>query len=219
MAKRLSRSQRLIYYSALVERDGDSCHFCSAAPTRVHGLEIHHKNGDAHDWRGPNLTLACKSCNVSEGNQRRRKSLHRNLTQARIHRVPPSDHLESEREKIAALQDEIDLTDASAETRLGRLYERRFLSWLEAYVAEEGQVRLPDAINWGAQVAGCGVQTTTRYCRKLGTPYDRFERFVDANGQVLLRLRVSVPIEERLDGHRLTRWGPEVKIRNTSQGR
>ena len=49
----------------------------------------------------------------------------------------------------------------------GALYEKKFRTWILAYLGEHKTIELGDAVNSGTEIAGCSQQSKTKYLKRM----------------------------------------------------
>jgi hypothetical protein len=171
MPNRYSKVLRAWIYRFLVLRDGAKCHWCGKIPAALKGLsaailllkvspelEIDHVDGNKKNDDPSNLVLACKTCNVTRGNQMR---------------PSPSDCVEREREnsyKVKSVLKQVvnySNADTPATTQLNYFYETDYKTYVINRVFKESTVAKEDLIFAGSQHVGCSVQAARNYIGQL----------------------------------------------------
>lgn len=135
------------WYPKLVKRDGERCSICGRRPPEVY-LEIDHKDGDSKNnpLDGSNYQLLCRHDNRKKNPRGKGRG---------------SSKLRSDSIDTAA--------PTSAEFRKNQIAEPLFRHWLHEQMRtiKPARITLAEAINSGAEVAGCSTITIKRYLSKL----------------------------------------------------
>lgn len=176
MGKRWStKNLRLWVYRYLVARDGEQCVLCERKPTKRISLDVSHIDNNPKNDDPDNLCLLCHSCNA-------RMKLCKATEKARLIRykcalhvcVCVNGHKNANRENDrhdygvnSQIKELIDYSAGTQEMKANALFERDFREWLLALVGEYGSYPKQEAINTGAERAGCSPATTKRYLEKL----------------------------------------------------
>jgi hypothetical protein len=179
MPRRFGELTRLFVYAYLCERDSEKCSQCGKIPTVLYDgqqsispasrikLEIDHINENPHDNRFSNLRLLCKQCNIAMRNKIHLKK-YSALNNER-ERVRKEGNVST---RIIKQVVDYDDPDAPATMRANARYELVFRTWLLGLLREREFVKKSDAINGGAEIAGCSPVTAERYLKKLTNPFN-----------------------------------------------
>lgn len=144
------------WYDILIEEEGGHCKICGRSLPDVY-LEVDHKDGNPkHDVRS-NVQLLCRSCN--------RKKNPRGKARRNAH---PFNYKASEKPRIS-----------TAEFQTNKRAEPLFRKWLLAMVKKHRRIPTEDAINGGAEYAGCSQITCRRYLQKLCSITGAFREVYD----------------------------------------
>jgi len=218
MAKRLSPAANQITYDFIVQRDGPKCRNCLLPPPQFEGRskrgeivvtygrhDIDHKNNDAGDWRPDNLQLLCRSCNVSK--QRAWETylsvpeplrppfeewFHTDTGASRNSpRVCAQDDLfrpsESPTERVRRIVGHHD--EAGPVFHVSVLCEARFRAWMFDALSERILMLKVEAVNGGAEHAGCSPETARRYLAKMCSIAGPLTTIRNQYGRLLVTLR------------------------------
>jgi hypothetical protein len=181
--RRWAPKTRAIIIDALTARDGPTCAICHAKPTLP--LEVDHR-----DPTGPatfaNLRLLCKGCNLA----RRRKPVGSKDRGINVR------ERERETERQLTLKEAPSPTDqakqaipyanGSPEMAASTYFEINYRSW----VITNAPMLKTDAINAGAEVVGCSIETAERYLRKLTSTAGPLKSVQDAQGTNTIHRRL-----------------------------
>jgi len=123
------------------------------------------------------MRLLCRRCNVARENRRRAKN--------------PSVQEEREREnpRTRVLKQAIPYHEGSAEMQANFLFEIDYRSWLLKFMDEYEFITKKEAINAGAEVAGCNPTTSAKYLAKLTSLAGPLTETKDMTGEVVILYR------------------------------
>ncbi|MEE8465912.1 MAG: HNH endonuclease signature motif containing protein [Dehalococcoidia bacterium] len=152
--RRWAASTRKVIIGLIIARDGPGCRLCHRLESNlVHPLEIDHIDPDGPD-DAANLRLLCKPCNLA----RRRPPAPRGKERGIIEREQPPKLSPTEQAKRA-----LPYAEGSPEMKAATWFENTYRSWVSSNVP----MPRSEAINGGAEAAGCSPETATRYLAKL----------------------------------------------------
>ena len=173
MPGRWSTATRAWVYRYLCLRDGEFCQLCRYVPTPRNGLDIDHIDRNINNNVQSNLRLLCRSCNVAEGNKKRRH-------------IPSVTQRERENPSTRIVKSSVVYRDGSAEMQANYLFELNYRNWLNAYIDENGFIPKKEAINAGAEVVGCNPTTSAKYLAKLTSVVGPLAEMKDMLGEVII---------------------------------
>ena len=221
-----STAQRMELYTRLVQRDGPLCANadCLAYPTSSSGHDIHHIDHDPSNNQFSNRCLLCKTCNRSRndrpdasmnlliGQPGKMVGLHVQNSRA----VPPErkreitngyahlDYLPPGR-----VQAIVSYRSGSPEMQANHFFKPRYQQWLTEQI-EQGPITKQEAIDAGAFVVQCNVQTAGRLLRPLVSGQGPFELVKDYEGTEYVQIK-PVPILARSTNGRTSGSPPATK--------
>ena len=185
VSNRFQNNVREWIYKYLAVRDGEKCLLCGALPG-ADPLEIDHSDANPLNNAPDNLHLLCKKCNLS------------------LRKVTPKEHLEMisihsannvrERERTHGnpatelAQTLIDYNSGSVPMQAAKYFEVRFRQWVLDQVNRLGMIPKQDAVNSGAEVIGCSIQSIERYLVKLTSSAGALQ-VINSGNQILLMRR------------------------------
>lgn len=168
---RMNSRNRQKHYGSLVLRDGEQCRICGRRPPEV-GLVIDHIDNDNGNNDFGNLQLLCQSDNVRKNP--RGKACGKMMSPMRV----GGEVLDRPR-------------PASAEFERNLRAEPRFRHWLIARLRAGTACSLREAVDAGAEYAGCSQTTIERYLKKMSSSEGPVDLCKDAAGMVTVYLKES----------------------------
>lgn len=164
---RLSKRQRDKTYKILAERDGDQCRICGV-PGTVKQLVVDCVDNSGDHSDPENLQLLCSSDNTRKN--------PRGLGRFNPRRPKTTEDFELKRVGTIEMQRNLEA-------------EPRFRHWLHEQVKLHEEILLSEAINAGAEFAGCSQQTVKRYIDKAASSVGPFMLEKNGDGNAALRFK------------------------------
>jgi len=186
MANRFQIRQHEIAYNFIAARDGEYCLICRKKPPAVK-LQIDHADNNPDNWNPENLHLLCQKHNL----EMRGKTVaeHKRLIRTYSANNERERARERGREGTSQVRDLVDFRNASPEMKANSYYEVRYRDWLLTIIREQGFITKQEAVNSGAEVAGCSPLTANRYLAKLTSSVGPLKTRKDATGTVIVEWR------------------------------
>jgi len=189
--KRFSVPVRNALFSQISEREGSWCIHCGYWPARdgpetsENELEIHHADNDIHNWEVENLHILCNKCNlefrkypVDVQIKMIKTDCDRNMYVAQERKMISNTEL---------LRKSIDCTDARPELKITSLCEVKFRTFALREVDRVGALTREQLTDAGAEEAGCTIDTTAKYLRKLTSYRGPLESHKTESGTIITR--------------------------------
>lgn len=154
-----SRTRKRLY-PLLVKRDGERCAICRGHGTTL-TLVIDHVDNDNSNNDPANVQLVCRKCNLE-------KNPRGGLNQSPIY--VDTNAYESRKRPSPELQRNMDCEPA-------------FRRWLYRKVKTKGRIEFHDAVNAGAEKAGCSQATIVRYIQKVTSSEGIYQVVPDLEGE------------------------------------
>ena len=179
MPRRWAPKTKALIHSLLLDRDGPLCSLCHTDPTEP--LQIDHIDPTGPD-HAKNLRLLCPSCNLGRrrspdrGILRERERDDTSSRQLSLDDVPPPSPTISAKKAIP-------YAEGSVEMRAATWFEPTYRAWITSNVP----IPKSEAINGGAEAAGCSPETAARYLAKMTSKAGPLTQEPDIHGVITIR--------------------------------
>jgi hypothetical protein len=191
VANRFQVNQHDIAYKFLAARDGEHCLKCRRKPPPGRRLEIDHADNNVSNWSPENLHLLCKNCNLYL--RGKSSAEHRQVIKICMEENETARAREMGREGTSMVKELVDFRNASPEMKANSYYEITFREWVLAVIREQGLITKVEAINSGAEAAGCSTVTAGRYLAKLTSSVGPLTEVKDGTGTVVIKFAQTRP--------------------------
>lgn len=182
MTRWRNKQTRAWAYKFLVLRDGENCLLCGATGK----LEIDHADTDLHNDKPENLSLLCPVCN---------KKMRMLTIAGHVAEIAAARCSQSERERertynrTELVKHDLDYSTGSTEMRANNYYEVTFRSYVIGKINDQETIDKAEAINAGAEAAGCSPTTAGRYLAKMTSSAGALYEYRDTAGRVRITLK------------------------------
>lgn len=182
MTRWRNKQTRAWAYKYLVLRDGEKCLLCG-----IDGkLEIDHADTDLHNDKPENLSLLCPVCNK----KMRMLTIAGHLAEIAAARCSQSVcDRERTYNRTELIKHDLDYSTGSLECKIANYCEIVFREYVINEINKHETIDKAEAINAGAEAAGCSPTTTARYLIKMTSKTGALYEYRDPTGKIKITLK------------------------------